>query len=77
MLSSNAIPVRFRGRAGTIRVFRNNGSAWGRINLPGGDEFDVYTNRDYYEYDDASAAAAFMRAANRGQYEPAIGWRGC
>ena len=76
MISSDTYPITLRGKDGTLRVFRNSGYCWGRINMPDGVEYDVVTKRDYYDYSDESAALAFTRAALKGNLIAPMGWKG-
>ena len=48
-----------------VRVIRNSGYAYGRIVLKDGSNYDVFTNKDWYEHSDQDAAAGFVRAARR------------
>ncbi|MCC6248470.1 MAG: hypothetical protein IT499_12040 [Rubrivivax sp.] len=75
MFSSDGRQITYKGRPALLFVLRNNGECWGRL-VVGGEELDVCTTRDHYDDDDATALAAFERAARRGRVEATAGWLG-
>jgi hypothetical protein len=76
MISVGPFPARIKGEEAQIHVLRNNGFCWGRVVFKDGREFDVGTNRDYYDQEDEVAAEHFERLARRGKMEAPAGWRG-
>lgn len=55
-LYSQARRVTFQGRPADLRVVRNNGHCWGRIQTADGRRFDVETqDEDIYDLDDELA----------------------
>jgi hypothetical protein len=75
MIISETYDCKIGGRSATMRVLRNNGMCWGRLVI-GHRQYDVVTSRDQYERADDEAAATFIRAAQRGNKEEAVGWDG-
>ena len=75
MLISEAKRIEFLGRTAQLNVVRNNGSVWGVITLPSGEQFDV-TDEDLndalYDSDDDYVYAVFIaNAAKNVCIEPA------
>jgi hypothetical protein len=65
MLISEGHEFSFRKQPATMTVLRNDGYCWGRIETADGQRFDVSTGKDWYDYDDESAAEGFVRASRR------------
>lgn len=72
---SDGYEFTFKRKPARMHVIRNDGFCWGRL-VTADDEFDVSTRRDFYDYDDETAAEAFIRVAKTGRYEePYASWR--
>lgn len=76
MIASDAVMFTYKGRSATMRVFRNDGYCWGRLNI-GLEEYDVESKRDLYDEDDSLATTVFINRALRGHITEAFGWKGC
>lgn len=76
MISSDPVTFKLGRRKATMRVFRNNGYCWGRLNV-GTEEYDVDVERDLYDESDEVAASALIYAAKLGKFDEALGWKGC
>lgn len=57
MIRSGPFHYTLLGRPVNLLILRNAGYCWGRLVFAGGENFDVGgTERDLYDWDDASAA---------------------
>jgi hypothetical protein len=62
MLLSKLFTLKYRGKAATLRVIRNNAYCWAELRA-GKERYSVSTRADHYDSDDEEAAAAFTRAS--------------
>lgn len=72
---SHTTPIAFRGERAQLTILRNDGYCWGRIVTSTGKNFDVQTEEDWYDLDDADAMDAAEEAAkDPANVSPAQGW---
>lgn len=76
MIASAPYPCVIGGRPATLRVMRNDGYCWGRVVFADRRraQCDATARRDVYWLPDDVAAAALIRAAQRGSLDRAHGW---
>lgn len=63
---SSGSSFNLKGVAAHMFAMRSDGFCWGRIVLDdGSEEFDVLSNRDYYDWNDTDAEDVFIRIVTR------------
>ncbi len=67
---SDTFDFTLRGQPAKMVVMRNSGMCWGRIFSDGRTPEDIAVNKDWYDYPDAEAAQALIRAARRRKQLP-------
>lgn len=73
MFISASIEFRFKDAPAHMYVLREDGYCWGRIIDATGAQWDLHSQRDYYDEPDEDAANAFIRRSHiRRLIEPAL-----
>lgn len=65
MIISDPVSFEFEGLPAVMRVLRNDGHCWGRIVTATGEQLDVSSRKDFYDWFDGDAAQQFINAVQR------------